>query len=876
MEKIILVDGTNLVFRSYYATAYSGNLMKNSKGMPTNAIFGFSNMINKIILEEKPTYMVVAFDIGKTFRHEEYKDYKAGRSETPDELLIQLDKCKELLECLGIKHYALQNYEADDIIGTFARMCDNDDNFKGTIISSDKDLLQLISKDVDMKLLKSKDYIRYNIDNFKDDWQINPENIIDLKALMGDSSDNIPGVSGIGEKTAIKLLSEYQTLDNIYEHIDEIKGKLKEKLVNDKANAYLSYKLATIDKSIPLTITMDDVKVKRKDHDKLNKFYEEMEFYSLLKKEQRSVEEEIETDKMLEETKTKPKIDVKIVQDKQEIKIEKGSSAYLEILGTNYHTAEVIGMMIYHPDNSFFIPKDLLKDGVLEFNNIEATYDLKKMYVALKWLGIEVPAIPFDTMVAAYLLDYNIKDDIAYFANNLGYLIPFYENTFPKKKGVYENVAIEEVARNCYLKAQFIYCTKNNLLDKLKQVDMMELFEEIEMPLTYVLGDMEFDGVNVDSKALDNMRLELDEKIDLIEKDIHNLAGRNFNISSPKQLGEILFDILGLPHGKKTKNGYSTNAEVLEKLKDKHPIISCILEYRMLTKLKSTYVDGLQQSIMPDGKIHTIFTNTLTRTGRLSSIEPNLQNIPVRNDYGKMIREAFIPSEGSIMVSGDYSQVELRILAHMANVPSLIEAFKNDEDIHTKTASDIFKIPLDQVTSKERRIAKAVNFGIIYGISSYGLAENAKISNSEAKVFIENYLNTYPGIKEYMDKTIAKAHELGYVKTMMNRRRIIPELSNKNYMIRQSGERMALNTPIQGTSADLIKKAMVNIHRRLKKENFKSKMILQIHDELIFDTKIEELENLTKLIKDEMENVISLKVPLRVEISSGKTWCQAK
>lgn len=887
MKKIILVDGTNLVFRSYYATAYSGSLMKNSKGFPTNAVFGFINMIQKIILEEKPSYMVVAFDKGKTFRHEQYKEYKAGRSETPDELKKQMPKCKEILDYLGITHYELDNYEADDIIGTFANLCDKEPDLVGTIISSDKDLLQLITKDVDMKLLKSKDYIRYSYDNFKDDWQINPANVVDLKALMGDSSDNIPGVSGIGEKTAIKLLSQYETLDNLYVHIDEIKGKLKEKLINDKDQAYLSYSLATINKNAPLDITLEDVKVKPKNHEKLNDFYSEMEFYSLLKKEQRSIEEEITLNSLREEKdkqtleslsipEDEPKIVVKIAKDKTDVHIEKGASAYLEILGSNYHTASVIGLMVYHPKESVFIPKDLLSEVQQQFVNIESTYDFKKMYVALKWLGINMDIISFDTMVAAYLLDYNIKDDIAYFANSLGYSIPFYDNTFIKKKGIYEMPDLETVVQACYLKAQFIYSTKNNLLEKLKQEEMMPLFEEIEMPLTKVLGDMEYQGVIVDKQALAKMRLEINEKISLIEKDIYNLAGREFNISSPRQLGDILFDVLGLPHGKKGKNGYSTNAEILEKLKDKHPIISCVLEYRMLTKLKSTYIDGLEQTIMKDGKIHTIFTNTLTRTGRLSSIEPNLQNIPIRNEYGKMIREAFLPSPNNVIVSGDYSQVELRILAHMANVPSLIEAFKNKIDIHTKTASDIFNIPQNEVTKTERRIAKAVNFGIIYGISSYGLATNAKISNHEAKEFIDNYLHTYPGVKEYMDTTIAKAHEVGYVRTLMKRKRIITELANKNYMIRQSGERIALNTPIQGTSADLIKKAMVNIHKRLQEEKMNSKMILQIHDELIFDAPKEELDKLQIVIKEEMEHVITLKVPLEVEISYGDTWCQAK
>ncbi len=868
MEKIILVDGTNLVFRSYYATAYTGNLMKNSKDVPTNAVFGFANMINKIIADEKPTYMIVAFDKGKTFRHEKYKDYKAGRSETPSELLQQIPLCKQLLEALGIKYYELDNYEADDIIGTFAKYCDEEENFVGTIISSDKDLLQLISKDVDMKLLKPKGYIRYNLDNFQDDWHIQPENIIDLKALMGDSSDNIPGVAGIGEKTAMKLLEEYKTLDNIYQNIDKVKGKLHDKLINDKDNAYMSYDLATINKEAPVQISLKDIKMKEKDEKQLVAIYEDLEFYSLLKKEQ-----------IKSENTTNPvddKIDVTIIENIDQINITEPSSAYLEILGTNYHTSPIIGLAVYNPNMQIFIPSEILKESLKKLKNIDFTYDYKKMYVAFKWLDFDLPLVKFDTMIAAYLLDYNIKDDISYFANNLDYSIPFYDNEYYRRKEKWITPTLEESAITCIKKAKFIYETKDSLNDRLEKENIQELYYDIELPLSRVLGKMEYDGVNLDISELDKMKEEISIKVELLEKDIYNMAGTTFNIASPKQLGDILFETLNLPHGKKSKRGYSTSAEVLEQIKDVHPIINKILDYRMLTKLYATYIEGLKNSMMPDNKIHTIFTNTLTRTGRLSSIEPNLQNIPIRTEYGRLIRKAFIPSDDSIIISGDYSQIELRILAHMANVPSLIEAFKNDIDIHTKTASDLFKVSEVEVNNNMRRIAKAVNFGIVYGISSYGLSSNIHTSVSEAKKFIDNYLSTYPGIKEYMDSTIEKAHELGYVTTLFNRKRFIPELNNKNYMIRQSAERIALNTPIQGTSADIIKKAMINIHNRFEKENIKSRMILQVHDELVFDTLNEEKEKVINIIKEEMEGVLKISVPLKVDIEYGDNWYQAK
>ncbi len=855
MEKIILVDGNNLLFRSYYATAYNGNLMKNSKGFPTNALYGFTNMMNKIIEEEKPTYIMVAFDKGKTFRHDKYDFYKQGRIETPNELKIQFPKAKELLNAMGIKYFEIDNYEADDIIGTFAEYCNEDPNFIGTIISSDRDLLQLISHDIDIKLLKQKEYIRYNEKTFIEEYGIKPINIIDLKALMGDSSDNIPGVKGIGEKTALKLLQEYKTLDGIYENIDKITGKTKEKLLADKENAYMSYEIATIYKKVPLDFKIEDLKYLGKT-DKLNDIYEELEFFSFLKKE----------------TKKEEKLNVTIIEDINKIKIDKECALYLEILGTNYHTSPIIGLGLYNNDIAYYIPFEKLTN--LDFlKNINITsYDLKKAYVALKWHNLNLDNVNDDLMIAASLLEYNTKEDIAYLANQFNYNIPFYETSFGKSN---KTIPLD-VANIVVSKAKFIYEKKEETLNKIKEEELLELYHDIEMPLVYVLGDMEYDGVYVDKNILKEMGEDIKIKLELLSKDIYNQAGCEFNISSPNQLGEVLFEKLNLPHGKKGKTGYSTAIDVLNKLSGKHPIIDLIIEYRMLTKLYTTYIEGLINAVMEDGKIHTIYTQTLTRTGRLSSIEPNLQNIPVRTEYGRLIRKAFVPSKDSIIISGDYSQIELRILAHIANVETLIDAFKNDLDIHSKTASDIFKVDQSLVTKEMRRIAKAVNFGIIYGISSFGLSENLNISNKDAKNFIDEYLKTYPGIKEYMDNAIKQAYECGYAKTLFNRKRKIDELKNTNYMIRQSGERMALNTPIQGTSADIIKKAMVEIHKKIKESHLKSKMIIQVHDELVFDCLKEEQEIITTIMKDVMENICKLKVPLKIDIEYGNNWYEAK
>ena len=836
--------------------------MKNSKGFPTNALFGFSNMINKIILEEKPTYILVAFDKGKTFRHEKYSEYKAGRIEMPDELRLQFPIAKKLLELMGIKYYEIENYEADDIIGTFSKFCDNT-KYTGTIISSDKDLLQLITDSVDIKLLKSKDYIRYNPESFYEEYKIEPINIIDLKSLMGDSSDNIKGVKEIGEKTALKLLQEYKTLNGIYENIDKISGKIKEKLIDGKNDAYISYELATIVTNVPIEISIDDIKYKGNQAG-LNDLYEELEFYSFLKKDK--VEKEI----------TKP-FDVKIIKNIGEINVEGDCAVYLEILGTNYHNSKILGMGVYNENSSIYIPLEILKqqpDFLLKNNKY--TYDIKKTYVSFKWNNINIDNINYDAMIAGYLLDYNVKDDIAYLANQFDYDIPFYENIYGKNNKLSEPNNIDIIAYNSVLKAKFIYETYNIFNEKLNNENMIELFNDIEIPLSYTLGDMEYNGVYVDKEILNQMGIEIKNKIFEVEKNIYEIVGHEFNISSPQQLGTVLFEELNLPSKKKGKTGYSTAADVLNKLVDKHPIINMIIEYRMLTKLYNTYIEGLISSIHPDGKVHTIYTQTLTRTGRLSSIEPNLQNIPIRYEYGKLIRKAFLPSPNSLILSSDYSQIELRVLAHMANVEALIDAFNNDIDIHTKTASDIFNVPISEVTKSMRRIAKAVNFGIIYGISGYGLSENLGISTKEASNFIEQYLNTYPGIKTYMDETIKKAHENKYVKTLFNRKRNIPELDNKNYMIRSGAERIALNTPIQGTSADIIKIAMVEASKKLKENNMKTKMILQVHDELIFDVFKNELDMVKEIVKETMEGVCKMSVPLKVDIEVGTDWYDAK
>lgn len=859
MKKIVLVDGNNLLFRSYYATAYTGNIMRNKEGFPTNGVYGFVNMINKIISEEKPEYMMVAFDIGKTFRHEKYERYKDGRRETPDDLKVQFPVAKKILTAMGIKYLECAGYEADDIIGTISMWCEKDPEYEALIVSSDKDLLQLISDETVVKLLKTKDYIWMDKKTFNDTYGFDPIHMIDLKALMGDSSDNIPGVKGIGEKGAIKLVSEYKTIDNIYENIDKIKGATQIKLIDGKEDAYYSKDLVTIYREVPLDITFDDLLYKGENADELIDIYNDLGFYSLLRKINTS---DIKKEKSREEK-------FKIISDINDIKISEDTSIYLDTTIGNYHDAEILGIALYNSTLSCYIPYDIFKNNtsILDTDYNLSTYDYKKLIVVFNKYGIKVPNINFDTMISAYLLNYETKDDICYLANKLNIYIPSYD-----KKEV---VATEEAARRAILKARFIYNTKDKLYEDMKREDNIYLFENIEMPLAKVLAKMETTGIRVDKKVLEEMGTEIKIKLEILTRDIYNYAGEEFNINSPKQLGEILFDKLKLPGAKKNKNGYATDIDVLKKLTE-YPIINKILEYRALAKLYSTYIDGIISTIREDGKIHTIYTQTLTRTGRLSSIEPNLQNIPMRSEYGRLIRKAFIPENNSVILSSDYSQIELRVFAHLSGVNDLINAFKEGVDIHTKTAMDIFKVPMEGVTKNMRRQAKAVNFGILYGISSYGLAEDIGIPVKEAKEFINKYFETYPGVKDYMDKEIDEAKRNGYVKTIMNRKRVIEELKSSNYMVRSMGERMALNTPVQGSASDILKKAMVEINNIFEKENIKSKMLLQVHDELIFNVYNDEIDKVKDIVYNTMTKVFELKVPLDVDIELGNNWYEAK
>lgn len=849
MKKIVLIDGNNLLFRSYYATAYSGGMMKNSKGFPTNALYGFTNMINKILKEEKPDYMLVALDKGKTFRHDSYTEYKAGRQEMPEELGLQIEYSKKLLEGMGISYKEAKGYEADDIIGTMSTKVD--DNTEVLIISSDRDLLQLINNKVKVKLLKSKDYLLLDEKNFFKEYGIEPNKVIDLKGLQGDSSDNIPGVKGIGEKTALKLLNEYKSIENIYVNIDNIKGKLKETLITYKDDAFMSKQLATIYKEVPLDITLEDIKYNGSNDVELRKIYEELEFYSFLKN--------------IKEVKSMVKENNNIVESIDHINKDDALAIYIELDSTNPHTSNILGVALYNSKTSIFLTKEEITKDILS-KKILYTYDLKKVLISLKKLGLEIETITFDTMIAAYLLNYNVKDDIAHLSNQMNYDMPFFE-VISKSK----NIDMDMVKDLCINKARFIYETYEIFQNKLKAENHVDLFYNLEMPLIKVLSDMEYSGIKVDKKVLSDMEDEVKIKLELLSNSIYNKAGEEFNINSYKQLGNILFDKLKVPFNKKR----STDREYLLKHKDKYPIIDKILEYKMLNKIYTTYVVGLQNYIFADSKIHTTYTQTLTRTGRLSSLEPNLQNIPIRYENGRIIRKAFVP-ENDLLMSVDYSQIELRIFAHFSKEKNLIDAFNNNMDIHTKTAMDLFQVSEKEVSNNMRRQAKAVNFGILYGISGFGLSENLDVDINEARTFIDKYLKTFPGIKEYMDNTKTHAKELGYVETITGRKRIVDELFNKNAVIRKSGERIALNTPIQGSSADIIKMAMISIDKKFKEHKIKSKMILQIHDELVFDIFEEEKTKVESIVVDTMENIIKLSVPLKVSVSYGKNWYETK
>ena len=867
MNKVILVDGNNLLYRSYYATAYNGNLMKNSKNFPTNALYGFINMINKIVNDENPTHMMIAFDKGKTFRHTKYENYKGGRSETPDDLKVQFEVALKLCEAMGIKHLEIDNYEADDIIGTYSTYIDTLPDTLGLIVSSDKDLLQLITDKVSMKLLKSSDHIMMDKAKFLEIYGISdPKKMIDLKSLMGDSSDNIPGIKGIGEKTAISLIQKFDSLSGVYENIQKTSPKIQEKLEIFKSDAYLSYELATIYDKVPINLNLEDIKYQGINYPMYENMLTELEFYSFLKK----------LDKMKHPH--EENIDYTVISNLDTLKLEGPYSLYLETLGYNYHKDMALGVSIKTADNLYYIPIEFLENSkIFRDNQTKYTYDLKKLLIVFKRYNIEIDKKIDDIMLISYLLNKNIKTDIAYLANTYEYEIEFYEKIYGSEI-TYKMPKDDRYQKEVSHKAKFIYEIYPILKEELDKLDMNDLYSNLELPLSYVLAKMEGNGFLVNQEFLLEMGDKLDAYLKELEEKIYELSGVSFNILSPRQLSDVLFNVLKIPYPKKVKDSssYSTNKDILDKLKDKYEIVNLILEYRAIAKMKSNYVVGIINEISTDGKIHTIYNQTLTRTGRLSSERPNLQNIPIRDELGKLIRKAFVPSPGYKIASFDYSQIELRVFAHMAGAVDMINAFKNGIDIHTKTASQIFNVSVNDVTKDMRRKAKAVNFGIIYGISSFGLSEDLGINIDEAKHFIDKYLEAFPGIKDYMNSLIYEVYQTGYVKTLTNRKRIIDEINNKNYIIRQSGERMALNTPIQGTAADILKIAMIKIDEEIKNRNLKSKMLVQVHDELVFEVENDEVGILKELVTRIMSTAYKLNVPLEVDYEIGDNWYDAK
>ncbi|AMR11556.1 DNA polymerase I [Bacillus licheniformis] len=875
-KKLVLVDGNSLAYRAFFALP----LLSNEKGIHTNAVYGFTTILMKMLEEEKPTHMLVAFDAGKTtFRHKTFKEYKGGRQKTPPELSEQLPFIRELLDAYKISRYELENYEADDIIGTLAKSAEKD-GFEVKIFSGDKDLTQLATEGTTVAITKKgiTDVEYYTPEHVREKYGLTPEQIIDMKGLMGDSSDNIPGVPGVGEKTAIKLLKQFHTVEELLSSIDEVSGKkLKEKLEEFKEQALMSKELATITTEAPLEVSLDSLGYEGFDREAVVKIFKDLGFHSLLERIGEEAGEKEE--EQLEE------IDVMIKTDITDDLFASPASLVVEQLGDNYHEAPILGFSIVNEHGAFFIPEetavqsDRFKEWAEDESKKKWVFDAKRAAVALRWRGIELKGAEFDVLLAAYIINPGHSyDDVASVAKEHQlHIVSADEAVYGK--GAKQAVPDEkELADHLARKAKAISLLREKLLDELEENEQLELFEALEMPLAHILGEMESIGVQVDVDRLKKMGEELSAKLAEYEKKIHESAGETFNINSPKQLGVILFEKLGLPVVKKTKTGYSTSADVLEKLRDKHVIIEDILHYRQIGKLQSTYVEGLLKVIKKDShKVHTRFNQALTQTGRLSSTDPNLQNIPIRLEEGRKIRQAFVPSQkGWLIFAADYSQIELRVLAHISKDKNLIEAFTNDMDVHTKTAMDVFHVSEEEVTPAMRRQAKAVNFGIVYGISDYGLSQNLGITRKEAAAFIERYFHSFQGVKEYMEETVQEAKQRGYVTTLLSRRRYIPELTSRNFNLRSFAERTAMNTPIQGSAADIIKKAMIDMADKLKEKNLQAKLLLQVHDELIFEAPEDEIKVLEKLVPEVMEHALELDVPLKVDCASGPSWYDAK
>jgi DNA polymerase-1 len=867
MEELILIDGNSLLFKAFYATSYTGNYMVNRNGIPTNGVYGFARMVEKII-STNPKYVIVAFDYGKkTFRNELLDTYKATRKETPQELVPQFALAREYLTAHNITWYEVEGYEGDDIIGTLVDFGEKN-NLKVSVYTGDKDANQLISPQTTIyRTVKGVTELDiYNEQTLLDKYGLKPDQFRDFLGLMGDSSDNIPGIKGVGEKTALKLLHQYGTIEGLQKHQDEIKGKMGEKIRAGMEDALMSKKVATILRDIPIDVDLEKATYQGYDYETLKSFYEKYDMNSLIKS-------------MTTEAAPKKELKLEIVDHMPEI--TKDSAVYPSIYDTNYHRSIILGYGIYNDEQAYFISyENALKDEsflayLKDENKKKYGYDIKSAVIGSRWNGIEINGYTFDLSLASYVLEPAIKEELKYVCTHFDYEgVQYDEEVFGK--GAKKHIPEDDIlASHIVSKAKAIYELKDVVTKELKDKNQYELYENIELPVTRILGEMEFAGTEIDLDVLKEMDTAFDETIEKLANDIYRISGTTFNISSPKQLGQVLFEDLGLKGGKKTKTGYSTSQDVLEKIIDAHPVVPLVLEYRMLTKLSSTYLKGLQEQVFPDNKIHTIYKQTLTHTGRLSSVDPNLQNIPVRSEEGKLIRKAFVSHNG-YLVSFDYSQIELRILAHMAHVTNLIDAFNQGKDIHRHTAALVFGVKDEEVTPQMRSQAKAVNFGIIYGMSEFRLSKDIGMSISEARDFINKYFETYPEVKTYMDEVVETCKKQGYVSTLLNRKRYIPTINDKNFMVRQQAQRYAMNTPIQGTGADILKLAMIEVDKALKEKNLKSQMILQVHDELIFDVFEDELEEVMSLVKEKMENCIKMDVPLIVEGNYAKNWCELK
>lgn len=867
MEELILIDGNSLLFKAFYATSYTGNYMVNRNGIPTNGVYGFARMVEKII-STNPKYVIVAFDYGKkTFRNELLDTYKATRKETPQELVPQFALAREYLTAHNITWYEVEGYEGDDIIGTLVDFGEKN-NLKVSVYTRDKDANQLISTQTTIyRTVKGVTELDiYNEQTLLDKYGLKPDQFRDFLGLMGDSSDNIPGIKGVGEKTALKLLHQYGTIEGLQKHQDEIKGKMGEKIRAGMEDALMSKKVATILRDIPIDVDLEKATYQGYDYETLKSFYEKYDMNSLIKS-------------MTTEAAPKKELKLEIVDHMPEI--TKDSAVYPSIYDTNYHRSIILGYGIYNDEQAYFISyENALKDEsflayLKDENKKKYGYDIKSAVIGSRWNGIEINGYTFDLSLASYVLEPAIKEELKYVCTHFDYEgVQYDEEVFGK--GAKKHIPEDDIlASHIVSKAKAIYELKDVVTKELKDKNQYELYENIELPVTRILGEMEFAGTEIDLDVLKEMDTAFDETIEKLANDIYRISGTTFNISSPKQLGQVLFEDLGLKGGKKTKTGYSTSQDVLEKIIDAHPVVPLVLEYRMLTKLSSTYLKGLQEQVFPDHKIHTIYKQTLTHTGRLSSVDPNLQNIPVRSEEGKLIRKAFVSHNG-YLVSFDYSQIELRILAHMAHVTNLIDAFNQGKDIHRHTAALVFGVKDEEVTPQMRSQAKAVNFGIIYGMSEFRLSKDIGMSISEARDFINKYFETYPEVKTYMDEVVETCKKQGYVSTLLNRKRYIPTINDKNFMVRQQAQRYAMNTPIQGTGADILKLAMIEVDKALKEKNLKSQMILQVHDELIFDVFEDELEEVMSLVKEKMENCIKMDVPLIVEGNYAKNWCELK